>query len=95
MLLPGDRLIVRQFSPVITIGGGVVLDASEPARRMKADERLDFVRAASSDDAVSVLLARVGRRGFDGLSVADAVAETGWLRARAENVTAELATARK
>jgi len=25
-LLPGDRFIVRQFSPVVTIGGGAVLD---------------------------------------------------------------------
>src|ERR1022692_1680098 len=28
LLLPGDRFIVRQFSPVVTIGGGWVLDAS-------------------------------------------------------------------
>ena len=27
LLLPGDRAILRQFSPVITIGGAVVLDA--------------------------------------------------------------------
>ena len=27
LLLPGDRFIIRQFSPVVTIGGGVVLDA--------------------------------------------------------------------
>ena len=27
LLIPGDRFIVRQFSPVITIGGGAVLDA--------------------------------------------------------------------
>src|SRR3954454_510081 len=27
LLLPGDRFIMRQFSPVLTIGGGVVLDA--------------------------------------------------------------------
>ena len=33
LLLPGDRFILRQFSPVSTIGGGVVLDAS-PLRRM-------------------------------------------------------------
>src|SRR6266852_1991491 len=26
LVLPGDRFIVRQFSPVVTIGGGVVLD---------------------------------------------------------------------
>ena len=37
--LPGDRFIIRQFSPVITIGGGVVLDASEPARRKPDSER--------------------------------------------------------
>jgi len=27
LLLPGDRFIMRQFSPVVTVGGGVVLDA--------------------------------------------------------------------
>src|SRR6202451_1674201 len=26
LLLPGDRFIIRQFSPVVTIGGGIVLD---------------------------------------------------------------------
>ncbi len=45
MLLPGDRFIVRQFSPVITIGGGRVLDAAEEPRRTKASERLVFLRA--------------------------------------------------
>ena len=35
LLLPGDRFIIRQFSPVVTIGGGVVLDPAPippPAR---------------------------------------------------------------
>ena len=36
MLLPGDRFIVRQFSPVITIGGGIVLDAAEPAQAQES-----------------------------------------------------------
>ncbi|MBV8818704.1 MAG: selenocysteine-specific translation elongation factor, partial [Acidobacteriaceae bacterium] len=35
-ILPGDRFIVRMFSPVITIGGGTVLDISPP-RRSSAD----------------------------------------------------------
>jgi selenocysteine-specific elongation factor len=35
LLLPGDRFILRQFSPVVTIGGGVVIDASPLARRAK------------------------------------------------------------
>jgi selenocysteine-specific elongation factor len=33
LYLPGDRFIVRQFSPVTTIGGGVVLDNQPPKHR--------------------------------------------------------------
>ena len=95
MVLPGDRFIVRQFSPVITIGGGVVLDALEPSRRMKAEERLAFVQAVASASDLDLLLARVARRGLDGLPLSEAVAETGWLRGRVESVASELATARK
>jgi selenocysteine-specific elongation factor len=32
LLVPGDRFIVRMFSPVVTIGGGEVVDAHGPAR---------------------------------------------------------------
>ena len=31
--LAGDRFVIRRFSPVITIGGGTVLDSSPPKRR--------------------------------------------------------------
>ena len=95
LLLPGDRFIVRQFSPVITIGGGVVLDGAEPARRVKADERLAFVKTVAVADLGTVLLARVERRGTAGLSVAEAVAETGWLPARVQEVSGQLQKAGK
>lgn len=36
LLKPGDRFIVRQFSPLMTIGGGVVLDTQPPLRAKKA-----------------------------------------------------------
>ena len=35
LVLPGDRFILRQFSPVVTIGGGVVLDARAPRHKRK------------------------------------------------------------
>jgi selenocysteine-specific elongation factor len=95
LLLPGDRFIVRQFSPVITIGGGVVLDAHEPARRVRADERLDFVRAVESAGNADTLMARVARRGADGLSMSEAVAETGWLPAQVESIATGLLKDRK
>jgi selenocysteine-specific elongation factor len=33
LVLPRDRFIVRQFSPLVTLGGGVVLDSQPPVRR--------------------------------------------------------------
>jgi selenocysteine-specific elongation factor len=45
LMLPGDRFIVRMFSPVVTIGGGVVLDAAPPQRlrRAASNQRLDQI----------------------------------------------------
>ncbi|MGC2111653.1 MAG: selenocysteine-specific translation elongation factor [Candidatus Korobacteraceae bacterium] len=90
LLLPGDRFIIRQLSPVITIGGGRVLDASEQPRRMKAEERLAFLQVLVNENPHESLLARVARRGAGGLSLADAVAETGWLPAQVDRLAAEL-----
>jgi selenocysteine-specific elongation factor len=76
LLLPGDRAILRQFSPVITIGGAVVLDAF-PMSRQKQDAVQRFLQTLSSRNRQEALLARVTRRGHEGLSMAAAVRETG------------------
>ena len=77
LLLPGDRFIIRQFSPVVTIGGGVVLDAS-PISRMPGLE--GFPKTLVEDDSGAILLARISRRGHGGISLAQLIAETGWPR---------------
>ncbi|HWZ34041.1 MAG TPA: selenocysteine-specific translation elongation factor [Bryobacteraceae bacterium] len=76
LLLPGDRFIVRMFSPVVTIGGGFVLDIAAPPRIRRAalDQRLSELE---SGDRVSVL---VGESQF-GMGIADLVARTGMLAA--------------
>ena len=106
LLVPGDRFIIRQFSPVVTIGGGRVLDAVAPSRRARLAERMAFLaRLANSGSGVGAplfspafgervgpqeeLLARVERRGPHGLSLADVVAETGWLPKQVERVAGE------
>ena len=67
LLLPGDRFIVRQFSPVVTIGGGVVLDASPIARRQRADAVMAFLKIMREGSQEQVLAARVARHGTSGL----------------------------
>jgi selenocysteine-specific elongation factor len=76
LLLPGDRAILRQYSPVVTIGGAVVLDAF-PLGRQKRDARVAFLKAQASGSREEALLARITRRGKDGLDSAAAVRETG------------------
>ncbi|MDR3748658.1 MAG: selenocysteine-specific translation elongation factor [Acidobacteriota bacterium] len=87
LLLPGDRFIIRQFSPVVTIGGGRVLDAADVPKRVKSEERLVFLQVLAKGTDEEALLARVARRGASGLSVAEIVAETGWLPPRIAKLT--------
>jgi selenocysteine-specific elongation factor len=89
LLLPGDRAILRQFSPVITIGGAVVLDAF-PLPRQKKDSLQAFLNTLSSSSRQDALLARIARRGHEGLSIAGAVRETGLKQSVLQPVIAAL-----
>jgi selenocysteine-specific elongation factor len=88
LLLPEDRFILRQFSPLVTIGGGVILDAT-PILRPRDIRRIERKSGASVTDLTlqplmaferreAILTTRVTRRGHRGLSLTEAVAETGW-----------------
>ena len=90
LLFPGDRFILRQYSPVITIGGGRVLDAGDPPIRIARDQALPFLEAIAHASPKEALLARINRRWIFGLTVAEAVAETGWPAVRVQQLAAEL-----
>jgi selenocysteine-specific elongation factor len=75
LLLPGDRFIIRMFSPVITIGGGVVADVSE-RRYRKPDDVAGRLATLASSDAGARIALLVREQPF-GISPADLVARTG------------------
>jgi len=102
-LLPGDRFIIRQFSPVSTIGGGRVLDATPILGRGRkrsassgagtdSSQQLQVLESGSREEILTV---RIARRGPQGLSLAAAVAETGWTREEIVKMVAALAAQRK
>jgi len=78
LLFPGDRFIIRRFSPVDTIGGGMVVENAS-ARRVKDKARhVDYLaRLAGSSDS-AILLARVEAAAAQGLSLEETMARTGW-----------------
>jgi selenocysteine-specific elongation factor len=89
LLLPGDRFILRQFSPVVTIGGGTVLDAHPQSRKLAVDTTLETL---GGDDRLAILKARIWRTYHDGISLRALLAETGWPK---DVIEPQLATLRK
>jgi selenocysteine-specific elongation factor len=71
LLLPRDRFIIRQFSPVVTIGGGFVLDAGPLTRKRRAEETTAFLATMLEGAPERMLRARVERRGAAGLPLSD------------------------
>jgi len=61
--LPGDRFIIRQYSPMITIGGGEVLDAM-PEKHRSTDksviERLRVLKEGTTDDRIIAVVEQAG-----------------------------------
>jgi selenocysteine-specific elongation factor len=78
LLLPGDRFIARMFSPVVTIGGGVVLDIAAPVRirRAQLDQRLEKLEHATPAERIALLVSESKH----GMSAAELIARTGLVR---------------
>lgn len=89
LLLPGDRFIIRQFSPVATIGGGIVLNASPATRRQRVEDALAFLKIMRDGAPEDVLAARVRRRGTLGLPLDDISGEMNIRREEAKKLAAK------
>jgi len=79
VLVPGDRFVLRQPSPVGTIGGGRVLDAHPLPRQKKSPTQgwLEQLREASPTAQLSL---RVSRCNATGVTLDTLSAETGLTR---------------
>ncbi len=84
-LVPGDRFILRQFSPAVTLGGGVVLEA-RPRRARRTPAHLEWLRAWQAAAAMQPA-AEAARRQIrllieqaepEGLEAAALGRRTGW-----------------
>jgi selenocysteine-specific elongation factor len=77
LLVAGERFIVRQFSPVTTIGGGVVVDPLARRPLSRDTRRVKFLDTLRDGTRNEVLAAMVERAPM-GLRYQEIAAHTGW-----------------
>jgi selenocysteine-specific elongation factor len=79
LVLPGDRFIVRQFSPVITIGGGAALDPLARRLMLRDTGRVAFLKTLEGKNHGEILAA-MAERAILGLAFEEIVARTAWTK---------------
>jgi selenocysteine-specific elongation factor len=94
LLLPGDRFILRRFSPVVTIGGGAVLDARPPRHKRKDTAVAQFLGVFEHGKREEILDALVEATPR-GMTLAEILARTGWTDADVRATAEKLAAAKR
>lgn len=92
---PGDRFIIRQFSPVITIGGGSVIDAAPLSRKGSAETRLQSLQQLAEATPEKAVELRVARRGVQGIELDALAQELGLQRSEVDGLVQSQAKAGK
>jgi selenocysteine-specific elongation factor len=93
--LPGDRFIIRQYSPMVTIGGGEILDAM-PEKHRRTDKavvpKLRVLKEAAQEDRI---MAIIDDAGLQGVELQDLVAQRGLAPDRVREYAAKLENANR
>jgi selenocysteine-specific elongation factor len=68
--LPGDRFVIRSYSPMVTIGGGTLLDIAPPRFKRKAPALVAHLNLLREDSPEAVVEEHVRHAGGGGVRVA-------------------------
>jgi selenocysteine-specific elongation factor len=89
---PKDRIVLRRYSPMTTVGGGEVISAHPPRRRRGAASVVDLERAshADVDERVEMAIRSAGRTG----AIPEEITrQVGTVKAQVDEVLGRLITA--
>jgi selenocysteine-specific elongation factor len=77
LALPGDRFIIRMFSPVVTIGGGEVIDIATSRKRLNRASALKRITRIGGGTPAERIGEYVRESAF-GVGLNDLIRLTGW-----------------
>lgn len=76
--LPGDRFIIRSYSPQITIGGGTIIDALPSKHRLKDAKAINWLAKLSVANDLEQAALFIEMAGTKGMTLASLAARTGF-----------------
>ncbi|HEV8456942.1 MAG TPA: selenocysteine-specific translation elongation factor [Methylomirabilota bacterium] len=91
--LPGDRFVIRSYSPIVTIGGGTLLDIAPPRFKRKAPALLAHLALLETGAPAQVLEEHLKQAGPAGARAADLRARTAFGPERLKTLLQELVQA--
>jgi len=94
LVLPGDRFIIRQSSPLVTICGGELLDPLARRPRIREAPRQQFLKTIERGDRVEILEA-LAQRSLFGFPQSDISARTGWTDAEIQETIRKVTAAKR
>ena len=92
VLTRGDRFIIRAYSPPVTIGGGIVIDAAPTRPGVRsADGRRSLEQLRTGRGEIAALVSMIDSAGLAGIPAAALVSRAGVPPARVASTLKELA----
>jgi len=74
--LPGDRFVARSYSPIVTIGGGTILDIAPPRFKRKGPALAEHLALLATGEPSQVLEEHLKQAGVAGVRALDLRART-------------------
>jgi selenocysteine-specific elongation factor len=92
---PGDRYVVRSYSPVYTIGGGMIYNGSPRKRKRFREENKQVFQAYRENIPEDVALLHIRESGFNGLPLDRLAVKMGVFGNRLKKIVQLLLSSRK
>ncbi|MBF0226021.1 MAG: selenocysteine-specific translation elongation factor [Desulfobacterales bacterium] len=88
--LRDDKFVIRGFSPVLTIGGGTILNPIPVKHKRLKQDVIDSFTTLLSGDLTDIILFHIKNSGYDGLSFSDIIIMTNLSEKSLNNITQNL-----
>ena len=92
---PGDKYVVRSYSPIYTIGGGMILNGSPRKRKRFREENKEIFSTFRDNNPENIALIHIRESGYNGLTLEKLAIKMGVFGNRLKKIVQQPLSSRK